>query len=341
MALRIDFRTLTTASRQALAAAGLEAGYADIVAETLVEADLMGHHTHGVALLPKYLAELAQGTMTPAGAPNILRDSGNSAAWDGRFLPGPVLVRQALEHAASGAGHYGVATVAIGQSHHIACLAAYLKAMTDRGLAAIIATSSPSSSSVTPFGGCEGVLSPNPLAAGWPTEGEPVILDISASITTNNFVESAAAAGKRLPGQWIIGPDGVPSDDPGLLSTDPKGALLPTGGTDHGHKGYALALLIEMLTSGLAGNGRVEQPTRWGSSVFVMVIDPAHHGGQAAFIRETGKVAELCRNARGLRGEAVRVPGQRGLALRTERMAKGIPFDAPALERLRACCPGV
>lgn len=197
--MTVAYRDLVAAAETAFHDEGLERPHAKIVAETLVEADLMGHSTHGLALLPRYLDELRNGLMTTSGTPRTISDTGVAAVWDGGYLPGPVLVRQALDLGAERAAETGVATVAISRSHHIACLAAYLPAMTDRGLAAIIATSAPSTTSVAPFGSCEGVYSPNPIAAGWPTEGAPIIIDISTSITTNNLTAAHVASGAPLP----------------------------------------------------------------------------------------------------------------------------------------------
>ena len=181
---RVGHDVLIRFCETALEDRGLEKRHAITVAETLVEGDLLGHSTHGVTLLPRYLRELEADTMTREGEPVILRDGGSTSTWDGHYLPGPVLVRMALDICADRATTAGVATAAIGRSHHVACLAAYLKTVTDRGLAAIIASSSPATASVAPHGAVEGGYSPNPLAAGWPTDGDPVLIDVSTSITT-------------------------------------------------------------------------------------------------------------------------------------------------------------
>jgi len=333
---RYDHKELIRFCRDALVAEGLDPNHATVVAETLVEGDLLGHSTHGLALLPRYLEEIATGEMTRAGEPTVINDSGASVAWDGHYLPGPVLVRRALALCAERARRHGVATVAIGRSHHVACLAAYLKAATDQGLAAIVASSSPNNASVAPFGAVEGVYSPNPLAAGWPTGGDPVLIDVSTSITTSSLTSEVAAAGGRLPGKWVIGSDGDPVDDPAVLTASPPGALLPLGGTDHGHKGFALGMMVEMLTSGLAGQGRAERPSRWGASVFIMAIDPEHHGGRIAFERQTGSLVAACQAARpSPGGQPVRLPGQRALELRRTALVEGVALPHILIDRLR------
>jgi LDH2 family malate/lactate/ureidoglycolate dehydrogenase len=141
--------------------------------------------------------------------------------------------------------------------------------------------------------------------------------------------------GGRFPGPWARDAEGRPTDDPEALFTNPPGTLLPVGGTDHGHKGFGLALLVEALTQGLGGFGRAEQPTRWGASVFVQVIDPAAFGGSDAFRRETGWLAHACRESPPVPGvDAVRVPGQRGLALKRRALAEGVALYAGIMAAL-------
>src|ERR671921_1449497 len=178
-----------------LQASGLTAARARTVAEILVEGDLFGHTTHGLQLLPGYLKEIDAGSMTTAGDPETIADTGPAITWDGRRLPGPWLVVQALDLASQRAVQYGTATVVIRRSHHIACLAAYLKRATDRGFALLLLCSDPSVCSVAPFGAVSPVFTPNPLAAGFPTGGDPVLLDISASLTTNGLTNRLHKAG--------------------------------------------------------------------------------------------------------------------------------------------------
>ena len=114
---------------------------------------------------------------------------------------------------------------------------------------------------VAPFGGRKAVYTPDPFADGIPTDGDPILIDISACITTNGLANRMKREGKRFPGVWALDAAGTPTDDPAAFLADPPGTLLPTGGTDHGHKGYGLALMVEALTQGLGGFGRADGPT--------------------------------------------------------------------------------
>ena len=113
---------------------------------------------------------------------------------------------------------------------------------------------------VVPHGGLTPFITPNPIAAGLPTSGDPMLVDVSTSITSMGYARQQMLAGKQLPGAWLIDAEGNPTADPGVLFNEPKGALLPLGGLDAGHKGFALALLIEAMTAGLAGHGRADPP---------------------------------------------------------------------------------
>jgi L-lactate dehydrogenase len=145
-------------------AAGLEDDKADAVSRFLVEADLLGHTTHGLALAGWYLQSVADGVMTVSGAPDVISDRGPAIAWKGKRLPGAWLTSEAVKLASNRAAQYGTATVTIADSHHIGCLAAYLTLATDRGYMVSIASSSPSGAQVAPFGGTKGVYTPNPVA---------------------------------------------------------------------------------------------------------------------------------------------------------------------------------
>jgi L-lactate dehydrogenase len=316
-----------------LTTSGLAEERARDVAEVLLEADLLGHTTHGFALLPAYLKALKDGTMEKAGEPKVVADHGSALTWDGRYLPGPWLVRRAIAAARERLAQHPVVAVAIRRSHHIACLQAYLQPVADAGLFILLTCSDPASRTVAPHGGTAPRFSPNPVAAGIPTDSDPILIDISTSSTSNALCNRLAASGEQLPGAWLIDGDGHTTDDPRVLVDG--GSILPLGGVDLGYKGFALALLVEALTNALAGHGRADDESRWGASVFLQIIDPERFGGRAAFLRETSFFAEYCRETPALPGKPpVRLPGQAALSRRNEQLATGVilyPTVIPAL----------
>ena len=147
-------------------AAGLDVEKARTVADILVEGDLLGHTTHGLALAAPYLKAALDGSMTTEGEPAVVSDRGGALCWDGRRLPGPWLVVKAIEAALARVADHGIAAVAIRESHHIACLASYLERVTARGCIILLTCSDPSEASVAPFGGLEALFKPDPIGSG-------------------------------------------------------------------------------------------------------------------------------------------------------------------------------
>jgi LDH2 family malate/lactate/ureidoglycolate dehydrogenase len=327
---------LITFAVRLMQAVGLAQNRAQVVAEILLEADLMGHSTHGLQLLTAYLGELEADSMTKEGEPSIIADRGSAVTWDGRYLPGPWLVKQAMDLAFERVQEHPVVTMVIRRSHHIACLAAYPERATEKGLLMLLATSDPSIQTVAPYGGIRPVYTPNPVATGIPTQREPIILDISMSTTANGTVSRFHNQGRQLPGPWMLDNQGNISDNPADLFSEPPGSILPLGGPDLGYKGFALGLLVEALTAALGGYGRADEPKQWGASVFLQVMDPAAFGGSDRFIRETEWLAEACRTSPTKPGEPpVRLPGSRALQLRAEQLKKGVALYPSIMPTLK------
>jgi L-lactate dehydrogenase len=332
-------RTYAVAELHSFAAAlfrqaGLELDKPDVVAEVLIEADLIGHTTHGLALAPKYLQEIASGSMAVGGEPEVLSDRGACICWNGRRLPGVWLTARAVDLALERVRTYGTVTVTIGNSHHIGCLAAYLLRATEKGCMAVISSSDPSQRTVAPYGGKRPVFTPNPIAVGIPTDDGPILIDASASISTNNMGARLVREGRSFPGQWALDADGTPTNDPRVLTAG--GSILPAGGLDHGHKGYAWALFVEALTQGLAGFGRADEPAGWGAGVYVQIVDPDAFAGREAFLRQTGWLVRACRNTppRPNIGR-VRIPGEDALQKKRRALAHGVVPYPGVIEALR------
>lgn len=337
MAERYEAAELTTFAARLFGKAGLCGEKARLTAELLVAADMMGHTTHGLQLAPAYLGKLSSGEMAAEGEPEVLADMAAVATWDGRYLPGLWLTARAVDEAVRRAKSFGIGAVTIRRSHHIGCLAAFLTRATDAGCMVLLASSDPSVASVAPFGGRKPLFTPNPLACGIPTGGDPVLVDISASVTTNGLSGRLAAEGRRLPFQWWLDAEGNPTDDSSVVERQPPGSILPMGGLDHGHKGYGLALMIEALSQALSGFGRADAPTAWGASVFVQAFDPAAFGGLEAFERQAGWLAEACRQNPPRPGvEQVRVPGDAALARKRRALEAGVELYPGIIDGLQA-----
>ncbi len=333
---RYDAQALIDYATRLLAAAGLAEAHRDAVARTLVEGDLLGHDTHGLALLPGYLDALASGSMCRSGDPLVLSDKPAALLWDGRRLPGPSLVQRGIDTLAPRARAYGSATLVIRRSHHIACLAAYLLRATQEGLVLLLSSSDPSVQSVAPHGGTRAVFTPNPIAIGVPTSNTPFLIDISSSVTTNAMTARRHKAGELFEEPWMLDAQGHATREPGVLFDTPPGTILPLGGLAAGHKGFGLAVLIEALTSGLAGFGRADPAEGWGATVFMSLYDPDAFGGAADFRRQMDWLAQACRdNPPRPDVSRVRMPGDGGMTRRAAQLEGGVrlhPQIRPALE---------
>jgi LDH2 family malate/lactate/ureidoglycolate dehydrogenase len=336
MANRYNIEELILYIEALFLAAGMDADKSAIVAQLLVEADLMGHTTHGIAQAPAYLSGLENGLMLGTGDPIIVSDRGAAITWDGQRISGVWLTAMAIDLSVDRAKKYGTATMAIRRSGHIACLAAFLTRATDKGCMIELASSDPSIVSVAPYGGTKPAFTPNPIAIGIPTNKNPILIDISASITTNGLTGRLFSEGKKLPGDWVQDKSGRATNDPSVLFTEPPGTILPIGGKEYGHKGFGLALMIEALTQGLSGLGRADPPEGWGAAVYLKVTDPSAFGGMDEFIRQTSWLAESCRNNPPEEGvDKVRLPGDNAILNKAEAIANGLELYPGLLDGLK------
>ncbi len=317
---------------------GLDPDWADTMARTLICSDLMGHTTHGLQLLRPYLKQLKQGTMLKSGEPSIIADSGSAITWDGRHLPGPVLVEKAIDVTMKRLEEYPVATLAIQNSHHIACLAAYLESVTKKGKIIILCSSDPGNKTVAPYGGVTGTYSPDPIAYGIPTLGDPILFDSSVSTLANGQIMQRLSNEDQLDGAWLMKADGSLSDDPVDFFANPPATILPVGGLTLGFKGFGLAILIEALTSGLAGKGRRDPAETWSASVFLQLIDPGQFGGQKLFVEEMQHLVESCKRSELHPAfNEIRMPGERALRLKNKQMEEGIILHPVVEKGLHKC----
>jgi L-lactate dehydrogenase len=326
---------LSRIAREILQGAGVPSAPAAAVAAGLLQADLYGHRTHGLQLLGDYVEAIEDGSMTCHGAPQVLNGQGAVETWDARRLPGVWTTGLAIDRATVLADGFGLGAVALGRSHHIACLAAFLEEPARRGTFILIFTSDPSARMVAPYGGVTPVMTPNPIAAGIPADPDPILIDVSMSITTGGMTALRKSEGRAMPGQWLLTPEGAVSDDPRVLGAG--GALLPIGGLDHGHKGYALGLLVECLTQGLSGHGRADEPTEWGASVLVLALKPSRFAGAQAFQRQVQWLMAACHAARPIDpGTPVRLPGEAALQRARQARQEGVPLSPAIVATLRA-----
>ena len=330
---RFDTAELVDFGSALLCAQGVPEVRSRVIARGFLEADLLGFDTHGFARLPANLEWLASGRTDATAEPVIVSNRSAVACWDARTLPGPWIMHLAVQHAMACAAQSGAYTLTLRRCQHIACLAAALVPLAERGLIGMLMASSPGEAYVSPFGGSQRLFSNNPLAFVAPTSGEPLLFDVSMAITAGGRVARAAREGCALPEPALKSIDGISSRDPAVMAAG--GSVMPIGGLGHGHKGHALTLMTEVLTQALSGHGRATQiGSSEENSVFLQVFDPLAFGSRDDYYAQIDHLVHCVSISRPDDAEQpVRVPGQRAWRRRAEQLRGGVAlypgiFDA-------------
>ena len=313
---------------------GMEEEKAIKTSEILIEGDMMGHSTHGTRLLPMYIADIEKGNMKVSGEIDVINDTKSCITWDGNLLPGIWLTDQAITIASKRSEKQGVVTVLIGNSHHNAALGAYMLPFIEKGLLVLIKSSVPSSASVAPFGGTEPLLTPDPMAIGFPTNEDPVIIDISASITTNNMIGQKIVNNENFDFDCLLTSEGIPTNDP-IEVKERGGTVLPIGGMEYGHKGVGLALGIEAFSQGLSGFGRLNEPKNMNLSTMVQVINPEFFSGLQNFKNQMSYTINKAKSNKPIPGKKIFIPGERALLNRKKSLKNGLNLSKSTLDSLK------
>lgn len=338
MSSSYSYKSLLDFSIALLVNAGLSDDRASVMAKAIIDADLMGHTTHGLALLPAYVDQLKNGGMKKEGEPVVLNDSGAALAWDGDYLPGHWLLQKAIDEALLRMANNPVVTITIQRAHHIGALSVYPERATEKGLMMLLSSNDPACKLVAPYGGVTPVYSPNPIAVGIPTHSDPIIADVSTSTTAFGTINRAKNEGKQLNHPWLMDGKGNPTTDPMETEATPPASILPLGGMDNGYKGYALGLMVEAMTAGLSGHGRKDEPTKWGCSVFLQIINPGAFAGADSFKSEMTAQAEQCKASVAIdESKPVRLPGERGFALKRKQLVEGVTLYPGISDGLIKC----
>lgn len=329
----LDFAT------QVLLCSGASPTIARTTATYLLEGDLLGFSTHGLKRLYFNAKLLADGASRGDGEIEVLTDRAAIATWDAHFLPGPYVASRAVDEACRKAQVAGTGTIVVRRAQHVASLAAYLQIATRQGLLVHLMCSTPAQSSVAPFGGRQPVFSPNPFAIGVPTAAQPLLLDISLSMTAAGKIRQYWERGESLPWAAIIRSDGYISDLPADYIEGQGAAILPLGGTDLGYKGYGLCLMSELWTMALSNYGRLQgHGDGESNSLFVQVLDPAAFGSATDFTQVTDDLLQQVLASQPIdENQPVRIPGQRSLERRAEQLRDGVDLDDSIVGRLQRC----
>lgn len=246
-----------------LQAAGAPESAAGVVAEALVEANLVGHDSHGVIRVPEYVAMIRAGSLQPLARPRVVRHRAATVLVSGEWGFGQVTGQFAVQQAVSSARAMGCAAVGILRGNHMGRVGRFVEQAALEDCAAVMWVGGlEGPQQMVPYGGTRAAMGTNPIAAGFPLQGEsPLMLDFATTAVAGGKVMVAHARGHKLPPGCIVDRDGRPSTEPRDFLDG--GALLPFGG----HKGYCLAVLGELLAQSLTGSDETGEEGG-GSSAF-------------------------------------------------------------------------
>jgi len=308
-----------------------------IQADVLTEADLRGHHSHGLQRLPVLATRIKKRLIRVNIEPECTWTADSVLSVDGKDGLGPFVAESALDRAKTVLGQRGIVAVAIRNSSHLGMIGYYCEKRAREGFICIAMTES--EALVHPHGGAEALVGTNPIAIGIPSDSSPFVFDMATSTSAIGKIYASRHRGETIPQGWAVDAEGNPTTDPDAAL---KGALTPAAGA----KGYGLGVSIGILAGLLPGAeigrlvfGTLDTEHRCTKGDFFLMLNPgAFAGGPALASRVTAYLQEL-RDSRPQNGfERVAVPGDRARQVREERMRSGIPLPKEvwhAAERLK------
>lgn len=333
-----DLRGFTAAVFESL---GVPHGDAGLGATVLIDADLAGIESHGIAHLPwhpGYAPGLKQGIVNPTPEIKVLRDSPVAASWDADSGLGVVVAAKAMEACIAKAEATGIGMVAVRNSRHFGTAGYYAHMAAQRDMIGMAMCNVPPIAHAA--GGIDRVFGTNPIAMGAPVQdGHAFLLDIATTAVAGGKLEIALRQGKPIPPGWAVDAGGSDSADPAILRKG--GALLPLGSRmeTSSYKGFGLGLMVDVLSGVLPGMGSalfVDRATlAQGQWFAAWRIDAFCDPGQ--FKADMKRMADAIRSSRPSPGrEAVLVPGDPEASARAGRSVTGVPLDEETVEQLRA-----
>lgn len=320
-------------------AAGLNAGDARIFAEALVDADLHAVSTHGLSRLSIYLRRMELGLIDPGATLSIDRQRAATLALDAGNGVGHVQAVKALDVLMPLAEQNGIAAATIRNSQHFGALSYYCNRAAARGCILLATTNC--EPAMSPTGGYDAFFGTNPIAASFPTgKGFTIKVDLSTSAIARGNIIVASKKDQPIPLGWALDPDGEPT-------TDAKKALLGTVLTMAGHKGYALALMVELLSGVLSGAAigsevgsmykNLDRKQDVGHFLCLLHIDAFMDYGE--FIERVDKTIDRIKSGRKMAGVAeILVPGERSARIAAENARLGIPIGPETWKEIEEWC---
>ena len=330
--MQIDSTQLTGFAQAIFEKLGAAEEKARETAEHLVLSNLKGHDSHGVGMIPSYVASALRGGLKVNADAEVVTDKGAVLLVDGGYGFGQVVGRQATDLAIERAKSMGMACVGSRNNHHLGRIGTYAEHCVREGLISIhfvnVVGHPPF---VSLWGGRDKRVQTNPFCCGVPTGDDPVILDMATSAIALGKVRVAGLKGEDVPPGCLFDAEGRPTNDPSVIASG--GSLGPFGG----HKGSGLAYICELLGGALAGEWTMQDESRQGqitvNHMLMFVLDPDLFGGGEQFRAEVEGMQQYARSSRPAEGvDHVRLPGDPERETMGDRLRNGIPIDDGSLK---------
>ncbi len=330
-----------------LAGAGSAPAEARQVADNLVLANLSGHDSHGVGMLPRYVDAIAEGGLTPNASVEVRLDIGTMLALDGRHGYGQIVGVQAMDLGIARAKAHGSCIMTLASAHHLGRIGHFAEMATAQGLISMHFVNVLSRPVVAAWGGGDGRFGTNPCCIGIPLAGaEPFVLDFATSRVAQGKMRVAHNKGLRVPPGHLIDEHGRPTDDPGVVVVPQSDGLFGALMTFGEHKGYGIAIACELLGGALSGGGTWRRPADAARTVLngmlAVLIDPARLDPQADFDAEARAFIEWLRQGPvGAGFDHVQIAGEPERAARAARARDGIEVDDATWDEILAAAAKV
>ncbi|MFI5447118.1 malate/lactate/ureidoglycolate dehydrogenase [Polaromonas sp. UC242_47] len=326
-----------------LIAAGSSPDEAQCVATNLVLANLSGHDSHGVGMLPRYVEAVLEGGLKPNSSVRVVLDTGSLLTLDGQRGYGQVVGEQAMALGMARAKTHGSCIMSLANAHHLGRIGHFAEMAVAQGLVSLHFVNVLSRPVVAPFGGADGRYGTNPCCIGIPLAGrEPFVLDFATSQVAQGKMRVAHNEGRQVEPGLLIDEHGLPTTKPGVVVVPQSGGLFGALLAFGGHKGYGMAVACELLGGALTGSGTAHQPADPAvravvNGMLTILIDPSQLGTQASFEQEALAFVDWLKAAPAAPGvDAVLIAGEPERATRLQRQETGIVVDGQTWQDMRA-----
>lgn len=344
-AVIVGARDLVNYVTQIFASGGCKVEDAKIVAEHLVEANLTGHDSHGIAMIPQYVKSIGTGEVRSDTRGRLAKRDGSILVYDGERGWGQVVARTATEIAIEEAKKSGIAILALRNSHHIGRIGAYGEMCAAAGLVSVHFVNAIGHwPRVAPFGGRDARLPTNPFCVAVPATPNrpPMILDMATSRIAMGKVRVARNSGRAVETGNLLDAAGEPTTNPAVMFDDKPGSLLPFGE----HKGYGLALACEILAGAFTQGGTIQPANKRGgapvNNMMAFVFDPARLADESWARGEIDLLTDyVTASPPQAADKPVLMPGDPERASKAKRLREGIPVDDGTWSQVTAAAAGL